>query len=100
LHGEDVTQQQQSSSESEVDETALGVLLAEPRRAKSDPDPATIKEIESLPVLQLFKHHLKDFEGGSRKPNVAKDHTRRVCRLLYEVEDPAMKVNKLWDNKT
>jgi hypothetical protein len=72
----DVTQQQQSSSESEVDETALGVLLAEPRRPKSDPDPATIKEIESLPVLQLFKHHLKDFEvggggGGARESQMS-----------------------------
>jgi hypothetical protein len=30
---------------------------------------------------------------------VAKDHTRLVCRLLYEIEDPAKTVKNLWDNK-
>lgn len=83
----------------EVDESPLSVLLADPRRLKDDPDASIMSEIESLPVLQLFSHHLKDFEGGSRKPAVAKDHTRRVSRLLYEVQYPAMKVHQLWDNK-
>ena len=76
LHGEDIAEQHLSSeSGSEVDGSSLGVLLAEPRQPKDDPDLATRREIESLPVFKLFKHHLKDFEGGSRNPNVAKDHT-------------------------
>jgi hypothetical protein len=50
-------------------------FFPEPRQPKDDPDLATRREIESLPVFKLFKHHLKDFEGGSRNPNVAKDHT-------------------------
>ena len=91
LHGEDMTEQHHSLSESEVDETPLGVLLAELRRPKPDPDSSTMKEIESLPVLQLFKHHLK----GGLRPDVAKDHTRHVCHLLYELEDPAKKVGKI-----
>ena len=99
LHGEDGTEQRHSSSSSKVDETPLGVLLAEPHEPKQDPAPWTLKKIETLPVLQLFKHHLKDFEGGSRKPEVAKDHTRRGCCLLYKLEDPAKEVRKLWENK-
>ena len=42
LHGEDVTKRHEelssSSSESEVDKTPLGVMLAEPRPPKDDPD--------------------------------------------------------------
>jgi hypothetical protein len=30
---------------------------------------------------------------------VAKDHTRRVSRLLYEVEDPATRVTQLWNKR-
>jgi hypothetical protein len=93
-----VTRQQQPSSESEVDESPLGVLLAEPQRPKCEQENSTIKEIESLPVIQLFRHHLKDFEGGSRRPNVVKDHMRWVCRLLHKIEDPATTVKTLWDN--
>ena len=73
-------------------------MLAEPRAPKEDPDKVTRKAFESLPVLQLFKHHLKDFEGGSRKPQVAKDHTRRVCRLLYKIESQPSSVKPLWDS--
>jgi hypothetical protein len=100
LHDEDIAEQHLSSeAESEVDESPLGLLLTEPRRPKDNPDLPTMREIESLPVLRLFKHHLKDFAGGSRKQDVAKDHTRRVCCLLYEVQDPATNVNQLWDNR-
>ena len=101
LHREDVESQQLSSSnlESESDLSPLGVLLADPCRPKDDPDLATTREIESLLVFQLFRHYLKDFEGGSRSANVAKDHTRRVCRLLFEVQDPATNPSVLWDNK-
>jgi hypothetical protein len=100
LHGKYVVEQYLTSKgDSEVDETPLGVLLAAPRRPKDDPDLARMREIQSLLVLRLFNHHLKDFEGGSRKKSVAKDHTRRVSRLLYEVEDPATRVTKLWDNR-
>ncbi|CAB4041561.1 Hypothetical predicted protein, partial [Paramuricea clavata] len=97
---EDVTQQHQelSSSESEMDTTPLGLMLVEPCPPKEDPDKGTRKEFESLPALQLFKHHLKDFEGGSRKHEVAKDHTRQVCRLLYELEDSPTNVKPLWDS--
>lgn len=42
LHGEDVTEQRYSSSSSKVDETPLGVLLAEPHEPKQDPAPAYI----------------------------------------------------------
>ena len=102
IHGEDVSklhELQSDSSESEdIDTTPLGVMLAEPRAPKEDPDKDTRKAFESLPVLQLFKHHLKDFEGGSRKPQVAKDHTRRVCRLLYEIESQPSSVKPLWDS--
>jgi hypothetical protein len=65
LHDEDIAEQHLSSeAESEVDESPLGLLLAEPRRPKDNPDLPTMREIESLPVLRLFKHHLKDFAGG------------------------------------
>ena len=73
-------------------------MLADPRPPKEDPDKGKRKELESLPVLQLFNHHLKDFEGGWRKHEVAKDHTRRVCRLLYELEDSSTSVKPLWDS--
>ncbi|CAB3984910.1 Neurofilament medium polypeptide [Paramuricea clavata] len=87
-------------SEPNIYESPLGALLAQPRRPKADPNLATIKEIESLPILRLFLHHLKDFEGGSRKAAVSKDHTRRVCRLLFEIEEPAKRcVQQLWDNR-
>ena len=101
IHGEDVTKEQQDSSSSEssdIDRTPLGLMLADPRPPKQDPGKAKRKELESLPVLQLFNHHLKDFEGGSRKHEVAKDHTRRVCRLLHELEENASFVNPLWDS--
>ena len=102
LHREDVTQQHQellsSSESSEIDTTPLGLMLADPRPPKEDPDKGKRKELESLPVLQLFNHHLKDFEGGWRKHEVAKDHTRRVRRLLYELEDSSTSVKPLWDS--
>ena len=97
IHGEDVTKEHQDSSSSEssdIDRTPLGLMLADPRPPKQDPGKAKRKELESLPVLQLFNHHLKDFEGGSRKHEVAKDHTR----LLHELEDNANSVKPLWDS--
>lgn len=81
-----------------MDERPLGVMLAEPRWPKDYPHPSITKEIESLPVFQLFRHHMKDFEGGSRRENVAKDHTRRVCRLLFEIEESPTNIKPLWDN--
>jgi hypothetical protein len=67
VYGEDVTQQHSSSSESEFDETPLGVLLAEPCRPKDDPDASTMKEIESLSVLQLFKAYYTNLKIPQRK---------------------------------
>jgi hypothetical protein len=97
IHGEDLPPPSSSGSESEGQDTPLAILLSIPRRPKADPDPSMMREIEELPVFQLFQHHL-NFEGGSRKAAVAKDHTRRVCRLLYEIEDPPKNVHQLWDN--
>ncbi|CAB3999414.1 Hypothetical predicted protein [Paramuricea clavata] len=97
IHGEDLPPPSSSGSESESQDTPLAILLSKPRRPKAEPDPSMMREIEELPVFQLFQHHL-NFESGSRKAAVAKDHTRRVCRLLYEIEDPPKNVHQLWDN--
>ena len=53
-------------------------------------------EIEDLPVLKLFMHNLSVYEGGRRKARVCKDHVRRMCRLLYEVDSEPKGVKKLW----
>ena len=55
-----------------------------------------VKEIQELPVLQLFKHNLHMFDGGARKECISKDHARRVGRLLYEVDTAPKSVRKLW----
>ena len=59
---------------------------------------ATVKEIGELPVMQLFNHHLKSFEGGARKDRAGIDHARRVGRLLYEIDSQPKCVRKLWQN--
>ena len=57
-----------SSSDDDLDgKPVLDQLLAEPRKPKADPSLATAKEIGELPVMQLFNHHLKSFEGGGAK---------------------------------
>ena len=45
----------------------LDQLLAEPRKLKADPPLMLVKEIGELPVLQLFSHYLKSFEGAREK---------------------------------
>ncbi len=64
----------------------LASLLEGPSKPRDDPPPILLNPIEELPVMQLFKHHLSNFEGSNRKPSDAKEHVRRVCRLLYEVD--------------
>ena len=58
-----------TSSSDEDDEAKLPLdqLLAEPRKPKADPPVSTVKEIGELPVMRLFNHHLKSFEGGCTK---------------------------------
>ena len=76
-----------SSSDDQQEKAPLEQLLAAPKKPKVDPPLAVVKEIEELPVLRLFAHHLRSFEGGARKQRIGKDHVRRVERLLYEVDD-------------
>ncbi len=50
--------------------------------------------------MQLFKHHLTNFKGSNRKPSDAKEHVRRVCRLLYEVDPQSRCVSLLWHDQS
>ena len=50
--------------------------------------------------MQLFQHHLTNFEGSNRKPTDAKEHVRRVCRLLYEVDPQSRCVSLLWNDRS
>ena len=50
--------------------------------------------------MQLFKHHLSNFEGSNRKPSDAKEHVRQVCRLLYEVDPQSRCVSLLWHDQS
>ena len=87
-----------SSDEEDEGKPALDQLLAERRKPKADPPLSTVKEIGELPVLHLFSHHLKSFEGGARKERAGQDHVRRVGRLLYEIDGEPKSVRKLWQN--
>ena len=75
------------SSDDQQEKAPLEQLLAAPKKPKADPPLAVVKEIEELPVLRLFAHHLHSFEGGARKQRIGKNHVQRVGRLLYEVDD-------------
>ena len=87
-----------STSGDEEQKPPLEQLLAAPKKPKADPPLAVVKDIEELPVLRLFAHHLRLFEGGARKERIGTDHVRRVGRLLYEVDDAPKSVKKLWQN--
>ena len=57
-----------------------------PRAPKQDPLPQVLTDISQHPILQMFLRHLVSFESKNRKKSDAKEHMRRVCRLLYEVD--------------
>ena len=78
----------------------LASLLEGPSKPRDDPPPMLLNPIEELPVMQLFKHHLTNFEGSNRKPSDAKEHVRRVCRLLYEVDPQSRCVSLLWHDQS
>ena len=78
----------------------LASLLEGPSKPRDDPPPILLNPIEELPVMQLFQHHLCNFEGSNRKPSDAKEHVRRVCRLLYEVDPQSRCVSLLWHDKS
>ncbi len=74
--------------------------LQGPSKPRDDPPPILLNPIEELPVMQLFQHHLSNFEGSNRKPSDAKGHVRRVSRLLHEVDPQSQCVSLLWHDKS
>ena len=67
-----------------------------PRAPKQDPLPQVLTDISKHPILQMFLGHLVSFEGKNRKKSDAKEHMRRVCRLLYEVDSEGRDVKLVW----
>jgi hypothetical protein len=46
----------------------------------------------------MFLGHLVSFESKNRKKSDAREHMRRVCRLLYEVDSEGKDVKLVWAN--
>ena len=55
-------------------------------------------DISQHPILQMFLGHLVSFESKNRKKSDAREHMRRVCRLLYEVDSEGKDVKLVWAN--
>ena len=95
---EPIEEDSSSSEEVDAEKTPLQQLLESPKKPKADLPLVMVKEMEEIPVLKLFGHHLQTFEGGSRKKRVGTDHVRTVARLLYEVDSNFTAVQKLCQN--
>lgn len=93
-------EEQQNTTEDDDVEQAVQNMSQRPRKPKDELSSERIKRIEKLPLIKMFYQYLISFEGKFRKPRDASDHSRRICRLLYELQDEPNDASILWQDES